>query len=201
MGQNAQLIFCLAPTGCWFILFVICCCRTGLGSAVVARSGLAGRVLQFVWRALNGSPDMMKQIFALLLTILLLTAHGLVPAALCASAPVQTDGSASKHCKMSQTTTPAPMSCCRPVDRSQRLTFVKKSPGCCHISLPTPNPSRPALPGTSSDEFRSYTQLQASELDLVPVPFQRSLFSSSVSAISFRLDRSDTYLQSSSLRI
>lgn len=150
---------------------------------------------------MNGSPNMMKRTVAILLSILVLSAHSLVPTALCASAPAQTDGSASKHCKMSQTTRPLPMSCCRLVDRGQRVTPDKKSPGCCHLSLPTPNPSRPALPGTSSDEFRSHIQLQASELDLVPVPFQRSLFSSSVSAIAFRLDRSDTYLQSSSLRI
>jgi hypothetical protein len=150
---------------------------------------------------LNGSPDMMKRTLAILLTILVLSAHSLVPAALCASAPVKTYGAASKQCKMSQTTQPLPMSCCRLADRGQRLTPVKKSPGCCHLSLPSPNPSRPALPGTSSDEFRSHIQLQASELDLVPVPFQRSLFSLSVSAIAFRLDRSDTYLQSSCLRI
>ena len=150
---------------------------------------------------MKGSPDMMKQTLSITLTILLFSAHSGVPAALCASAPVQTDGSASKHCKMSQTILPSPMSCCRPVDRGQRLTSVKKLPGCCHISPPLRNPSRPALPGSSSDEFRSQIQLQASELDLVSVPFQRSLSSSRVSAIAFRLDRSDTYLQSSSLRI
>jgi len=149
----------------------------------------------------NGSPNIMKRTLVVLLAILVLSADSLVPATLCASAPVQTDGSASKHCKMSQTTAPLPMSCCRLVDRDQRSTPVKKSPGCCHLSLPTPNPSRPALPGTSFVEFRSHIQLQASELDLVSVPFQRSFFSSSVSAIAFRLDRSDTYLQSSSLRI
>ena len=144
---------------------------------------------------------MMKPTLAVLLTILLLSAHSLVPAALCASAPVQTDDSASKHCKMSRPTSPSPMSCCRPVDRGQRLTSIKKSPGCCHISLPLPNPSRPALPGNLSDEFRTNIELQTSELDLGSVPFQRSLFSSSLPAIAFRLDRSDTYLQSSSLRI
>ena len=143
----------------------------------------------------------MKQTLAILLTIFVLSAHNLAPAGLCASTPVKTDSSASKHCKISQTTLPSPMSCCRLVDRGQRLTSVRNSPGCCHISLPLPNPSRPALPGSSSDELRSHIQLQASELDLVSVPFQRSPWSSSVSAIAFRLDRSDTYLQSSSLRI
>ena len=150
---------------------------------------------------MNGSPDMMKRAVTILLTIVVLSGHGLVPAALCASAPLQTGGSASKHCKMSQATRPLPTSCCRLVNRGLRLTPEKKSPRCCHISLPTRNPSRPALPGISPDEFRSHIQLQASALDLVPVPFQRSLFSSSGSAIAFRLDRSDTYLQSSSLRI
>lgn len=149
---------------------------------------------------MKGLIDMMKPTLAILLTTFLLSAHGLVPAALCSSTPVQIDGSASKHCKMSQAL-PSPMSCCRPVDRGQRLTSVKESPGCCHLSVPLPNQSRPALPGSPSDEFKTQVQLQASELDLVSVPAQRSCFASSVPAIAFRLDRSDTYLQSSSLRI
>jgi hypothetical protein len=153
-------------------------------------------------RALEGPPlYMMKQTISILLTIILLGTHSGIAAALCRSAPEQADGSASKHCKMSQTTLPAPMSCCRPVDRGQRLTSAKKSPGCCHISLPLPNQSRPALPGSSSAEVRSHLQLQAAELDVVSLPFQTSVCSSSVSAIAFRLDRSDTYVQSSSLRI
>jgi hypothetical protein len=150
---------------------------------------------------LSGSPDVMRPTLAILLTILLLSAHSGLAVALCAGPPAKTEGPASKHCKVSQTTVPSPMSCCRPVDRGQRLTSVKKSPGCCHISLPLPNPSRPALLGNLSDEFRTQIQLQTSELDSGSVPFQRSLFSSSLSAIAFCLDRSDTYLQSSSLRI
>jgi len=143
----------------------------------------------------------MKRAIPILLTILLLGTHSAIPAALCGSTPVETGGTASKHCKMSQTTLLSPMSCCRPVDRGQRLTSAKKFPGCCHISLPLPNQPRPALPGSSSDEFRSHIQLQASDLDVASVPLQTSLCSAGVSAIAFHLDRSDSYLQSSSFRI
>jgi hypothetical protein len=142
--------------------------------------------------------DMVKLI-PILLTVVLLNAQGAIPALLCSSAREETF--ASKRCTMSQATMPSPMSCCGPVNRIQRITSVKKSPGCCHISLPLPNQSRPALPGSSSDAFRSHIQLQASELELVSVPPQRFLCTSSLLAIAFRGDRSDTYLQSSSLRI
>ena len=153
-------------------------------------------------RALEGpSLYMMKQTISILLTIILLGTHSGISAALCGSASEQAVGFASKHCKMSQATLPSPMSCCGPVNQSQRLTASKKSPGCCHVSFPLPNESRPALPGSSSDEVRSHLQLQAAELDVVSLPFQTSVCSSSVSAIAFRCDRSDTYLQSSSLRI
>jgi hypothetical protein len=135
----------------------------------------------------------------ILLTVLLLNAQGAIPALLCGNAPEETF--ASKRCTMSQATMPSPMSCCGPVNRIQRVMSVKKSPGCCHISLPLPNQSRPALPGSSSNKFKSHIQLQASELEVVSVPLQKFLCTSNLSAIAFRGDRSDTYLQSSSLRI
>ena len=137
----------------------------------------------------------MLKLIPILLTVLLLNAQGVIPALLCGNAPEETF--ASKRCTMSQATMPSPMSCCGTVNRIQRVVSVKKSPGCCHISLPLPNPSR----GLVSHEFKSHNQLQASELELVSVPLQRFVCTSSLSAIAFRGDRSDTYLQSSSLRI
>jgi hypothetical protein len=146
-------------------------------------------------------PYEMKQTITILLTLFLLGANSAIPAALCGSVSERSVAAASKHCKMSQATAPSPMSCCRPASQSQSQTVSKASPACCHVSLPLPNHSRPALPGSSSHELRSQIQLQAFELVLCSLPFQTLLSSSGVPAISFRLDRSDTYLQSSSLRI
>lgn len=69
------------------------------------------------------------------------------------------------------------------------------------MSSSLPSQSNTTLPGTSSEEFKSHIQLQASDLDLVSLSPQTPVRSSVLSTIAFRPDRSDTYRQSSALRI
>ncbi|MBM3801111.1 MAG: hypothetical protein FJW26_02240 [Acidimicrobiia bacterium] len=143
----------------------------------------------------------MKRAVPVLLILLMLGTNSGVPMALCGGSSRQAAQVASTHCKMSEAALPS-MSCCRAGARNQGFAARKELANCCHVSNPLPVRSQPAVPAASSSED---LRIQARGLvAVVAVAIHPLLTASSppdTSAIVFRSDRSDTYLQSSCLRI
>ena len=144
---------------------------------------------------------MTKRVIPILLMLILMGTNAGITAALCARAPKLSSSSAPKDCKMGLANMPTPMSCCQHGSSSQSPIDTNKLSGCCQFSSSLPGQSNTTLPGTTSEEFKSHTQLQASDSDMFSLRSPSPVHFSSASRLIFRLVRSDAYLQSSPLRI
>ncbi len=143
-----------------------------------------------------------RRITSILLIALLVGGNAGIAVALCTQFSGQKANSITQsHCRMPRTTMAIHMSCCQHdlIPHSEKTS--KRTSGCCEMSAPLPDQSRPLLPGNPSEEFKLQIQSQLLDSSEPISPTTLTFLPRWVSTITFCPDRSDTYLLASTFRI
>jgi hypothetical protein len=146
---------------------------------------------------------MLRRITSILLFVVLTGGSEITAKAFCAQSSMQrAEGAFQRRCEMAQTTMATLASCCQRALFSHHEQARKESSTCCQISTPLSDQPNTALPGSSSDDLRLQTQSQLLDSSQPTSPSTLTHFLSTwMSTVTFRPDRSETYLLASIFRI